>query len=144
MTPVWGVETDSKEGFKDIVKAADDFAAKVGSGKGVDKDKIHRSTVKRNSFKEKTSQIKSKNKGNPKVIPREKEESPHSQTKLMERVRKKRGNPQQDRGENTSKGGKKITGKSGSKEKTTAARMAAKQKETSKSFFVHAVLSPDS
>ena len=30
-----GVETDNKEGFKDIVKAADDFASKVGSGKGV-------------------------------------------------------------------------------------------------------------
>ena len=28
-----GVETDNKEGFKDIVKAADDFASKVGSGK---------------------------------------------------------------------------------------------------------------
>ena len=34
-----GVETDNKEGFKDIVKAADDFASKVGSGKGIDKDK---------------------------------------------------------------------------------------------------------
>ena len=33
-----GVETDNKEGFKDIVKVADDFAAKVGSGKGIDKD----------------------------------------------------------------------------------------------------------
>ena len=29
-----GVETDNKEGFKDIVKVADDFASKVGSGKG--------------------------------------------------------------------------------------------------------------
>ena len=36
------VETDNKEGFKDIVKAADDFASRVGSGKGVDKDKIHK------------------------------------------------------------------------------------------------------
>ena len=27
------VETDNKEGFKDIVRAADDFASKVGSGK---------------------------------------------------------------------------------------------------------------
>ena len=35
-----GVEIDNKEGFKDIVKAADDFASKVGSGKKeVDKDK---------------------------------------------------------------------------------------------------------
>ena len=37
-----GVETDNKEGFKDIVKVADDFASKVGSGKGIDKDKIHK------------------------------------------------------------------------------------------------------
>ena len=36
------VETDDKEGFKDIVKAADDFASRVGCGKGVDKDKIHK------------------------------------------------------------------------------------------------------
>ena len=53
VTPVWGVETDNKEGSKDIVKAADDFASKVGSGKAVDKDKIHRSKVKRNSFNKK-------------------------------------------------------------------------------------------
>ena len=33
-----GFETD-KEGFQDIVKAADDFASRVGSGEGVDKDK---------------------------------------------------------------------------------------------------------
>ena len=31
------VETDNKEGFKDIVKAADDFASRVGSGKEVTK-----------------------------------------------------------------------------------------------------------
>ena len=29
MTPTWG-RTDNKEGFKDIVKAADDFASRVG------------------------------------------------------------------------------------------------------------------
>ena len=34
-----GFETDNKEGFQDIVKAADDFASRVGSGEGVDKDK---------------------------------------------------------------------------------------------------------
>ena len=61
-----GVETDNEEGFKDIVKAADDFASKVGSGKGIDKDKIHERKGKGNSLKKETSQIKSKSKGNPK------------------------------------------------------------------------------
>ena len=65
-----GVETDNKEGFKDIVKAADDFATKVGSGKGVDKDKIHKGKGKGNSLKKETSQIKSKSKGNPKGNPK--------------------------------------------------------------------------
>ena len=37
-----GVETDNKEGFKDIVKAADDFASRVGSGKELTKTKGHR------------------------------------------------------------------------------------------------------
>ena len=65
MTPAWGVETDNNEGFKDIVKAADDFASKVGSGKGIDKDKIHKGKGKGNSHKKETSQLKSKSKRNP-------------------------------------------------------------------------------
>ena len=68
MTPVWGSRLTTKTGSKDIVKAADDFASKVGSGKGVDKDKIHRDKGKRNFFTKKTSQIKSK--GNPKSNPK--------------------------------------------------------------------------
>ena len=60
------VETDNKEGFKDVVKVAEYFASRVGSGKGVDKDKIHKGKGKGGSFKEKTSQIKGKSKGNPK------------------------------------------------------------------------------
>ena len=60
-----GVETDNKEGFKDVVKAADDFASKVGSGKGVDKDKIHKGkgkeipSKKRNIADQKQEQGKS-------------------------------------------------------------------------------------
>ena len=64
------VETDNEEGFKGIVKAADDFASRVGSGNGVDKDKIHKGKGKGDSPKEKTSQIKSKSKGNPKGNPK--------------------------------------------------------------------------
>ena len=59
-----GVETDNKEGFKDIVKAAHDSASQVGSGKGIDKDKIHKGKGRGNSLKKETSQIKSKSKGN--------------------------------------------------------------------------------
>ena len=64
------VETDNKGGFKDIVRAADDFASRVGSGKGVDKYKIHKVKGKGDSFKEKTSQIKGKMKRNPKGNPK--------------------------------------------------------------------------
>ena len=79
-----GVETDNKEGFKDTAKAADDCATRVGSGKGVDRDKIHKGKGKGDSLKEKTSQTKGKSKGNPK----QKVESPQSQRKMMERVQK--------------------------------------------------------
>ena len=80
------VETDDKEGFKDIVKAADDFASRVGSGKGVDKDKIHKGKGKGDSLKEKNHRSKARAKEIPRAIPRE--ESPHSETKKMERVQK--------------------------------------------------------
>ena len=63
------------------MKAADDFASKVGSGKGIDKDKIH-------SLKKETSQIKRRAREIPRVIPREKEEGPHNQIKRMEKVQK--------------------------------------------------------
>ena len=67
MTPAWGSRlTTKKVSIKDIVKVADDFASKVGSGKGIDKDKIHKGKGKGNSLKKETSQIKSKSKGNPK------------------------------------------------------------------------------
>ena len=122
-----GVETDNKEGFKDVVKVADYFASRVGSGKGVDKYKIHKGKGKGDSFKEKTSQTRDKSKGNPKGNPKGKKESPQSQTKKMERVQKTVHLPGHAGEKNTSKGGKKNTGKSGSKEKkTTATRMAAK------------------
>ena len=57
------VETDNKEGFEDIVKAADDFASRVGSGKGVDKYKIHKGKRKGDSPEEKTLQIKKQEQG---------------------------------------------------------------------------------
>ena len=83
-----GVETDNKEGFKDIVKAADDFDSRVGSGKGVDKDKIHKGKGKGDSPKEKTSQIKSKSKGNPKGNPKGKSGMSTKSNKKMERTQK--------------------------------------------------------
>ena len=91
-----GVETDNKEGFKDIVKAADDFASKVGSGTGIDKDKIHKGKGKGNSLKKETSQIKSKSKGNPKGNTKGKKEDTQS-NKTDGNGPKKRGIPRQDR-----------------------------------------------
>ena len=90
-----GVETDNKEGFKDIVKAADDFASRVGSGEGGDKDNVHKGKGKGDSPKEKTSQIKSKSKGNPKGNPVGKSGKSTKSDKNMERS-KKRGISRQD------------------------------------------------
>ena len=84
-----GVETDNKGGFKDIVKAADDFASKVGSGKR-SRQRQNPQGQKERKFPQKKKHCRSKARAReiPRVIPREKEESPHGQTKQMERVQK--------------------------------------------------------
>ena len=110
------VETDDK-GFKDIVKAADDFASRVGSGKGVDKDKIHKGKGKGDSLKEKTSQIKSKSKGNPKDNPKGKRGKSTQSDEKDGKGPKNVVSPGKTRGKNTGKCGKKNTGKSDSKGK---------------------------
>ena len=124
-----GVETDSKEGFKDIVKVADDCASKVGSGKGIDKDKVHKIKGKGNSLKKETSQIKSKSKEIQRVIPREKEESPHYQIERMEKVQKTWNPPAGPGGRIQGKVERKTQEKVVRKEKTTTARVAAKQEK---------------
>ena len=94
-----GVETDNKEGFKDIVTVADDFASKVGSGKGIDKDKSHQGKGKGNSLIKETSQIKSKSKGNPKGNTKGKRGKSTQSNETDGKRSKKRGIPRQDRGE---------------------------------------------
>ena len=123
-----GVETDNKESFKDIVKAADDFASKVGSGKGVDKDKIHKGKGKGNSLKKETSQIKSKSKGNPKGNPKGKRGKSTQSNKTDGKGPKNVVSPGKTWWKNTGKGGKKNTGKVVRKEQTTTAGVAAKQR----------------
>ena len=84
-----GVETDNKEGFKDIVKVADDFASKVGSGKrNRQGQKATREKGKEIPSKKKHRRSKARAREIPRVIPREKEESPHNQIKPMEKVQK--------------------------------------------------------
>ena len=130
MTPTWEVETDNKEGFKDIVKAADGFASRVGSGKGVDKDKIHKGNGKGDSPKEKTSQIKSKIKGNPKGNPKIKSGTSTKSDKKEGKGPKKRCIPRQDRREEYRRGWKEKQWKTWfERTKTTATRMAAKQRK---------------
>ena len=124
-----GVETDNKEGFKDIVKAADDFATKVGSGKGVDKDKIHKGKGKGNSLKKETSQIKSKSKGNPKGNPKGKRGKSTQSNKTDGKGPKKVVSPGKTGWNNTGKGGKKNTRKSGSKGKNNDGRRGGKAKK---------------
>ena len=114
------------------MKAADDFASKVGSGKGVDNDKIHKRKGKGTSLKKETSQIKNKSKGNPKRNTKGKEESPHSQTKQMERVQKNVVSPGKTGEKNTGKGGKKNTRKSGSKGKNNDGKSGGKAKKGQK------------
>ena len=124
-----GVETDNKEGFKDIVKVADDFASKVGSGKGIDKDKIHKGKGKGNSLKKKHRRSKARAREIPRVIPREKEESPHNQIKRMEKVQKTWNPPAGPGRRIQGKVERKTQEKVVRKEKTTTARVAAKQRK---------------
>ena len=121
-----GVETDNKEGFKNIVKAADDFASKVGSGKGVDKDKIHKGKGKGNSLKKRNIADQKQEQG--KSQGKKKEESPHSQTKQMERVQKTWYLPARPGRRIQEKVERKTQEKVVRKEKTTTAGVAAKQR----------------
>ena len=123
------VETDDKEGFKDIVKAADDFASRVGSGKGVDKDKIHKGKGKGDSRKEKNRRSKARARKIRRVIPRGKStQSDKKDGKGPKNV----VSPGKTRGKNTGKGGKKNTGKSGSKGKNNGDKNGGKTKKGQK------------
>ena len=128
------VETDDKEGFKDIVKAADDFASKVGSGKGIDKDKIHKRKGKGKSLKKETSQIKSKSKGNPKGNTKGKRGKSTKSNITNGKGPKNVESPGRTGRKNTRKGGKKNTGKSGSKGKDNDGKRR-QSKERSKVTF---------
>ena len=57
------VETSDGDGFREIVKAADASASRVGAGHGVDKDKIHRGKGSGGSPNDKTSLAKGSSKG---------------------------------------------------------------------------------
>ena len=61
-----GVETNDGDVVKDIEKAADAFASRVGAGHNVEKDTIHKGKGNGSSPKEKTLQTKGKGKGNSK------------------------------------------------------------------------------
>ena len=127
-----GVETDNKEGFKDIVKVADDFASKVGPGKGIDKDKIHKGKGKGNSLKKETSQIKSKSKGHPKGNTKGKRGKSTQSNKTDGKGPKNVESPGRTGVKNTRKGGKKNTGKSGSKGKNNDGKSGGKAKKGQK------------
>ena len=130
-----GVETDNKEGFKDVVKAADYFASRVGSGKGVDKHKIHKGKGKGDSLKEKTSQTRDKSKGNPKGNPKRKSRKSTKSDKKDGNGPKNVVSPGKTGEKNTSKGGKNNTGKSGSKGKKQRRQEWRQSMEGSKVTF---------
>ena len=131
-TPPWGVETNNKDGFKDIVKAADDFASRVGSGKGVDKDKIHKGEEKGYSSKEKDSKTKGKSKGNPKGNAKGNSGKPEKIDKTDGKGPKHVVAPDKTGEKNTSKDGKKSTGKSGSKGQNNGDKDGGKAKKVQK------------
>ena len=102
---------------------------------------LEKESTKTNSTREKGKEIPSKKKHRrskararkvPRVIPREKEENPHSQAKQMERVQKNVVSPGKTGGKNTGKGGKKNTGKSGTKGKTHDGKSGGKAKKGQK------------
>ena len=135
MTPAWGSRLDNKEGFKDIVKVADAFASKVGSGKEIDKDKIHKGKGKGNSLKRETSQIKSKSKGNPKGNTKGKRGKSTQSNKTDGEGPKNVESSGRTGGKNTRKGGKKNTEESGSKGKKQRWQEWRQSKERSKVTF---------
>ena len=95
-----GVETDNKEGFKDIVKAADDFALKGWFWKREStKTKSTREKGKEIPSKKETSQIKSKSKGNPKGNTKGKKGKSTQSNKTDGKGPKNVGITRQDRGE---------------------------------------------
>ena len=87
--PSMEVETDNKEGFKDIVKAADDFCLKGRLWKR-SRQRQNPQGQREKKFPQKKKHRRSKATAREisRVIPREKKESPHSQTKQAERVQK--------------------------------------------------------
>ena len=91
-----GAETDNKEGFKYIVKAADDFASRVGSGK---KTKSTRAQGKEIHPKKKHRRSKARAKEIPKGNPKGKGGKSKKSDKKDGKGPKKRGIPGQDRGE---------------------------------------------
>ena len=104
------VETDNKEGFKDIMKAADDFCLKGRFWKR-SRQRQNPQGQREKKFPQKKKHRRSKATAREisRVIPREKKESPHSQTKQMERVQKRGIPPGQDRWEEYRKRWKENT-----------------------------------
>ena len=82
--------------------------------------------------KKKHPRSKARAKEIPRVIPREKEESLHSQIKQMERVQKNAESPGRTGVKNTRKGGKKNTGRSVSKGKNNDGKSGGKAKQSQK------------
>ena len=116
------------------MKAADDFASKVGSGKGVDRQNPQGQRERKFPQKKESSQIKNKSKGNPKGNPKGiKEESPHSQTKQMERVQKTWYPPARPGGGRQEKMERKTQEQVVRKEKNNDGRSGVESKEGSKS-----------
>ena len=96
--------------------------------KELTKTKSTRAKGKEIPSKKKIADQKQGAKEIPRAIPREKEESPHSETKKMERVQKTWYLPARPEGRIQAKVTRKTREKVVRKEKTTATRMAAKQK----------------
>ena len=92
------------------------------------KTKSTRAKGKRFPQRKNIARSKARAKEITRAIPREKEESPNSETKKMERVHKTWYPPARPEGRIQAKVKRKTREKVVRKEKTTATRMAAKQK----------------
>ena len=128
-----GSRLTTKKVSRDIVKAADDFASKVGSGKGIDKDKIHRGKGKGNSLKKRNIADQKKSKGNPKGNTKGKSGRSTQSNKTDGKRSKKRGNPPgRTGGKNTRKRWKEKHKKHGSKGKNNDGKSGGKAKKGQK------------
>ena len=126
------VETDNKEGFKDIVKAADYFASKGRFWKRSRQRQNPQGQRERKFPQKRNIADQKQEQGNPKGNPKGKRGKSTQSNKTGGKGPKNVVYPARPGGKNTGKGGKNNTGKSGSKGKNNGGKIGGKAKKGQK------------